>query len=546
MKHIFRLIQSALLIVIFVAGCDTDKLHEMNINPNAVNEIDVNYFLTAAELSMSNNGLRDDRYTDWRTNIGTCAHAVQQLATTSSGGIGADGDKYMDNYVEGFNAPWDHMFAGDGRVTAEIIRQTGPGGYSEGKKINTRHAARILRVLCFHRLTDWYGSIPYFEANKGLEGIFQPKYDKQKDIYADLLKELDEACAGLSTSNPDDGFASADYYFKGDISKWKKFGYSLMLRLAMRISNVDLAKANTYVTKAIAGGVMSSNDDNVVATMADGPSEWTNQNGISRGFYPGDGGQWQSSFLSEKLVNWLQGPDKNSVDDDDPRLMIFTAGIIQWVAAGNDLSKEVVFIETDPLKQRGLPNGLDGAMLNTLMGGPTTPYEHFSAVNPWLLQDNDNYLIMHAAESEFLQAEALERGIGTGIPGTAEEHYNKGVKLAMQMYTIYDPKFVVSDERVAQYLAHYPYGVTKPKLEMIGEQMWASKWFNWWDAWSDWRRTGYPQLTPTNYPGNATNGTILRKLLIPAYEATGNPNYASGATQPDKLTTKVWWDGGPE
>lgn len=540
MKHILRLIQSALLIFIFVAGCDTDKLHDMNINPNAVNEIDVNYFLTAAELSASNNGLRDDRYTDWRTNIGMCAHAIQQLATTSSGGIGADGDKYMENYVEGFNAPWDHFFAGDGRVTAEIIKQTGPGGWYEGRKINTRHAARILRVLCFHRLTDWYGSIPYFEANKGIEGIFQPKYDKQKDIYADLLKELDEACAAMSPTHPDEGFSKADYYFKGDVSKWKKFGYSLMLRLAMRISNVDAAMANTYVTKAIAGGVMSSNEDNVFATMAIGPSEWTNQNGISRGFYPGDGGQWQSSFLSKTLVDWLQGPDKTSTADDDPRLMIFTGGIIQWTA------NEVIYLETDPLKQKGLPNGLDGAMLNTLMGGATIPYEHFSAVNFKMMQDDEPYQIMNAAESEFLQAEALIRGIGTGIPGTAEEHYNKGVKLAMQMYTVYDPSLAVSDAQVAQYLATYPFGVTKPALEMIGEQMWACKWMNWWDAWSDYRRTGFPQLVPTNYPGNATNGQIPTKLLIPAYEATGNPNYASGATQPDRLTTKVWWDGGPE
>lgn len=538
MKHILRLIQSALLIFIFVAGCDTEKLHEMNINPNAVNQIDVNYFLTAAELSASNNGLRDDRYTDWRTNIGMCAHAIQQLASTSTGTISV-GDKYLENDVEPSNAPWDHFFAGDGRVTAEIIKQTGPGGWFEGRKINTRHAARILRVLCFHRLTDWYGSIPYFEANKGLEGIFQPKYDKQKAIYADLLKELDEACTAMSPSHPDEGFKKADYYFKGDIAKWKKFGYSLMLRLAMRVSNVDAAMANTWVTKAIQGGVMSGNADNVIATMALGPSEWTNQNGISRGFYPGDGGQWSSSFLSKTLVDWLMGTDKNSTADDDPRLMIFTAGIIKWTAT------EVVFLETDPLKQKGLPNGLDGAMLNTLMDGPTTPYEHFSAVNPLMMQDDEPYMVMHAAESEFLQAEALERGIGSGISGTAKEHYEKGVKLAMQMYTVYDPSFVVTDARVENYLATYPYG-SKPALEMIGEQMWASKWMNWWDAWSDYRRTGFPQLVPTNYPGNATNGQIPTKLTIPAYEATGNPNYAAGATQPDRLVGKVWWDGGPE
>lgn len=539
MKHIFKLIQSALLIIIVAAGCDTDNLHEMNINPNAVNEIGVTYFLTAAELSAGNNGLRDDRYTDWRTNIGMCAHAIQHFASTSTGTISV-GDKYLENDVEPSNAPWDHFFAGDGRTTREIIKQTGPGGRYEGTNINTRNAARILRVLCFHRLTDWYGSIPYFEANQGHEGIFQPQYDKQKAIYTDLLKELDEACAALSTSNPDEGFTKADIIFKGDVAKWKKWGYSLMMRLAMRVSNVDAAMANTYVSKAVAGGLMSTNDDNVWVPMALGPSEWTNQNGISRGFYPGDGGQWQSSFLSKTMVDWLMGPDKNSVTDDDPRLMIFTGGIVEWTA------NALIPIETDPLKQKGLPNGLDQSMLNSLMGGEIIQYQTFSAVNFVMMQDDEPYQVMNAAESEFLLAEALERNIGTGITGTAEEHYNKGVKLAMQLYTKYDASLVVTDERVAQYLALYPYGVTKPELEMIGEQMWASKYMNWWDAWSDWRRTGFPQLTPTNYPGNGTNGQIPTKLQIPAYEASGNPNYKTGATQPDKLVGKVWWDGGPE
>jgi hypothetical protein len=209
-------------------------------------------------------------------------------------------------------------------------------------------------------------------------------------------------------------------------------------------------------------------------------------------------------------------------------------------------ANEVIYIETNPLNQRGLPNGLDGAMLNSLMGGPTVPREHFSAVNPKMMQDDEPYQIMNAAESEFLLAEALVRGIGTGISGTAQQHYNNGVKLAMQMYTIYDPTFVVTDAQVNTYLATYPYGVTKPALEMIGEQMWLCKWMNWWDAWSDYRRTGFPILVPTNYPGNATNGQIPTKLTIPAYEATGNPNYATGATQPDRLIGKVWWDGGPE
>jgi hypothetical protein len=152
-------------------------------------------------------------------------------------------------------------------------------------------------------------------------------------------------------------------------------------------------------------------------------------------------------------------------------------------------------------------------------------------------------MLMNHAEVEFLMAEAIERGIGT-VPGTAKSHYEAGVKSAMQMYTPFDASLAVSDARVATYLATYPYGVTKPAKAMIGDQMWVSHFMNWYEAWSDWRRSGYPALVPVNYPGNDTGGTIPRKLRLPATEVTGNPNYATGATMPDELTTKVWWDGG--
>ena len=81
---------------------------------------------------------------------------------------------------------------------------------------------------------------------------------------------------------------------------------------------------------------------------------------------------------------------------------------------------------------------------------------------------------------------------------------------------------------------------------MIGEQLWVSKFMNWWEAWSDWRRTGYPVLVPVNYPSNITSGEIPTKLRLLPNEAVDNPNYETGATKPDDLTGKVWWDGGPE
>lgn len=538
MKLIYKTFLSVLLASFLITGCDTEALHDLNINPNAVNQIDLNYFLTAAELGVTGSGNSGTAYTDQRTNIGMCAHAIQQLAFAGGNGVGDCGDKYVDNDDQVSTAPFDYWITDVGKTTAEIIRQAGPGGYAEGKKINTLQAARILRVLTFHRLTDFYGSIPYSEANRGVDGIFFPKYDKQKDIYTDLLKELDEATAAISTSNADDGFAAADIVYYGDIAKWKKFGYSLMLRLAMRISNVAPEMSNTYITKAIAGGVFTSNDDNMWVQMADGPSEWWNQNSISRSFYVGD--REQESLLSKTFIDWLKGDNKNDVSDDDPRLMICSGGLADWTP------QAWTPIDVNPLDQKGMPNGYDQSMLDILEGHAVDQWHEYSRVNFLMLQRSEPYMLMNVAEVEFLQAEALERGLGSGITGTAKAHYEKGVKDAMQMYTLYDASLTVSDAQVANYLSIYPYGVKKPALEMIGEQMWASHFLNWYEAWSDWRRTGYPALTPVNYKGNDTNGTIPVRLRYPNSEISGNPNFASTSTKPDLITTKVWWDGGEE
>jgi hypothetical protein len=535
MKQLNKTLLAGVLTVLLVAGCDTDDLRDLDIPPQAVNQINLNFLFTAAELGAASGGSSgDNRYIDWRTNIGFASYAIQHLANGGTGGI-APGDRYTENF-ETNNAPFEFLYGDQLKNLAEIIRQTGPGGWDEGKKNNLRQASRILRAFLFHRLTDYYGSVPYFEANKGVDRIFFPKYDKQKEIYADLLKELDEATAALAATNDPEGFDVADIIYDGDIEKWRKWGYALMLRLAMRVSNVDATMANTYVAKA-AGKGFSSNDDNAWVPMALTPSEWWNQNGISRAFYPGDGGQ--PTFMSKTLIDWLKGDDAGSTADDDPRLMILTGGKGVWSVNG--------WAPTDvnPLTQKGMPNGMDGPMLNAYEGKTVVPDTEYSKINYLLLQRDDPYMLMNYGEVELLLAEAAERGIG-GVTN-AETHYNEGVKASMQMYTPYDETLVVSDAQVAAYLAAHPYeGTTEQKLEMIGEQLWVNKFMNWWEAWADWRRTGYPVLVPTNYPGNETNGQIPVRLRYPNAEVSGNPNFADGATQPNTFLTKVWWDEGPE
>ncbi|MBX2842815.1 MAG: SusD/RagB family nutrient-binding outer membrane lipoprotein [Flammeovirgaceae bacterium] len=527
MRYIYKFIFSGLALLIPLVGCDTNKLHDLNINPQALDEINMNFLFSAAQLGAASGGSEgDNRYIDWRTNIGYCSYWVQHLANAGGGGL-ASGDKYFEN-VESDNAPWEFIYGGQLKNLNEVLKQTGEGGFEEGGKKNTREAARILRAFLFQRLTDYYGNIPYSAALQGIEGDLFPAYDNQQAIYNALFSELEQAGAAISSSNKDDGFAAADMIFQGDVDKWKKWANSIMLRMAMRMSNVDAATAGTMVTKALSGaGVFTSNDDIPWVPMSETPSEWTNQNGISRAFISGDGGQ--SRVMSKTLIDVLKGDNANDAADDDPRLMIFSEGVNG---------------DTDPLVQEGMPNGLDAGTLDEYTGIVSSdPNVLFSRLNVAFIDRDDPYMLMSYAEMELLQAEAAERGIGT-VSGTAKAHYEAGVRAAMQMYEPFDPTLAVSDAAVDTYLATYPYtdgGASS--LEMIGTQMWLSKFLNWWEAWSDFRRTGFPNLTPINYPGNITNGTIPRRLKYPTHEnATNSDNIASGGTSPDTHLGKVWWD----
>lgn len=497
-------------------SCDNQELIDLNVNPQAITQIDPNFLLTSAQLGSASGGSRgDNRYIDWRTNMGMCAHAIQHIANVG-GGI-APGDKYTDN-GETNTAPWEFLYTDVLQNLTEIIRQTSEGGYAAGKNKNLREAARILRAYNFMRLTDYYGNIPYEEAMRGVsDAIFYPKYTPQSVIYADLLKEVSEATSAISPSNGDEGFGKADLFYAGDVAKWKKFGNTLLLRMAMRVSNVDQAMASSYATKAIQGGLMTSNDDIAKIKTDLGPSEWTNQNGISRAFAQGDGGQ--PSPLSATLVDFLKS--KN-----DPRLSILSGGVGGKATLSAD--------------EKGLPNGLDAGTLQTFLGkAGANVMEEFSVINPKLLDDNEDYVFVNYSEAEFLLAEAAARNIGGAT--NAEAHFRAGVAAAVQQYAIYDASFAVSKADADAFANSLAYN----GVESIFEQMWVSKFFNWWDAWADWRRTGFPKLTPVNYQGNVTGGTIPRKLRIPGSElAINGDNFEAGGSLPNEYTTKVWWDGG--
>jgi hypothetical protein len=239
------------------------------------------------------------------------------------------------------------------------------------------------------------------------------------------------------------------------------------------------------------------------------------------------------------------GPNKGITTDDDPRLMIISGGVGTWGVPGGVSTFTPVANGTDPLNQRGMPNGMNSSLLLS-QESVANPDAVYSKINIKFLDFDDPYMMMNYGEVQFLLAEAAERGLGGLSAAQAPTFYNNGVKASMQMYTPYDATLAVSDVTATAYLTANPYVPGATGLSMTGTQIWVNHFLNWYEAWGDWRRTQLPVLTPVNYPGNVTGATIPVRLKYPNREVSGNPNFAATATNPNLYTTKVWWAGGPE
>jgi hypothetical protein len=426
---------------------------------------------------------------------------MQHLATTTSYWTG---DKYMRN--DGYaSSQIDRDYPNTIKTIEDMLLQV----EQEELPAEMEAIVRILRVFVFHRVTDLYGDVPYSEAGKAIIGdILAPKYDKQEDIYADMLNELEVSAAALGSGIS--GFGSADLMFQGDQTKWKKFANSLMLRLALRMSNVDPAGAQAWSTKAISGGVMTSNADIAFIQLQTGP-ESINQSGLGQVF------QVDDASLSKTLVDALSG---------DPRLPILGARRSDESTAIADL--------------KGFPNGLDLTMLAANTGEANeNNYAHPNR----MLVGLDGYTVFQTyAEVELMIAEAALKG---WVSGDVEQHYNAGVTAAMKMYEgLYGTAAAVADGDITTFLQNNPYDAANG-MEQISTQHWIATFFNEYETYSNWRRTGFPVLTPVNYPGNETNGTIPRRMTYSTSDQSNNAaNYNDAVTSqgPDKMTTRIWWD----
>jgi Starch-binding associating with outer membrane len=191
-----------------------------------------------------------------------------------------------------------------------------------------------------------------------------------------------------------------------------------------------------------------------------------------------------------------------------------------------------------------MPFGFDNSTISTqVTKNALASFYDFSQVDRTRMTKNTTPTFMvTAAQTQLLLAEAAQRGWVTGT--TAEAFYNKGVRLHMEQLALYDAGAAVPAASIDAYLLANPYTAAKA-LEQINTQYWIASFLNGPEAFANFRRSGFPVLTPNPFPGKAIKGTFIRRLTYPNSEISVNKvnvDAAIGRQGADDLDSRVWWD----
>jgi hypothetical protein len=415
-----------------------------------------------------------------------------------------DEDKYIER--SGVSGGWWYY----NQALADFQRMMDAGAAASAP--NWDAVGRIMKSYTFSVMTDAMGDIPYSEALQG-DSTLQPKYDTQQAVYTGLFADLKTAAGEINVSPTATGFATGDIMYGGfapavQMDNWRKFANSLRLRLAMHLTNVDAATAQSEAAAAVAAGVFTSNDDNAqVVYLASSPNQnpvYTNVHVANRDDYG------MGKTYVDSLKNW-----------NDPRLPIFA-----------QLNKDTIVANRT---YEGLPNGLNDGE------GPKLFY--ISRIGAyWRETPNAPLSLLTYSEVLFLEAEAAERGY---IAGNPAQLYADAIRASMDQYGIStaDANTYLAQPQVA----YDAKGATQAgHLEQIAYQKWVSLFMQGMEAWTEVRRTQVPTIIPGCH---AVFRHMPERLPYEDQEAVLNGSNmdaavsAQGFSASNDLQTPLWFTG---
>lgn len=496
------------ILLVLISSCTKD-FNALNVDPNNPTDVPATTLMTYAQ----HEGIDQELGEGWmnHTYLGPWSQIFAKIQYI-------DEDRYIFRSAN-INGFWWTTYARQLKDFAVIIEKAQADDFKDLEGV-----AKILKAYFFQRTTDVWGDIPYTEALKGDEDELSPKYDTQQSIYMDLIAEIKDAVVMLADADGEQ-LAKCDLIYGGDVDAWRKFGNSLLLRIYMRMSGADAATAQAGIEAVVASGIyMQSNADNATMQL--------------------DGTKPYRNGLMESLETRTdQGSSKTMIDlllsMNDPRLPIYAQDIDDDYGKGQYDGPDTIFV--------GQINGDSGA-------GPKQSTISLLGV-PIAYDPKAPYQIFDYADVCFILAEAAVKGWNAG--GTAQSWYEAGIKASLEQWSelalnspmaqFKDAAEITADE-IDEYLQGdlVKYDAAKG-MEQIATQRWIALFPNGVQAYSVYRRTGYPkvietyELPETAYPGL---GVPLRFPYPTDEEARNSENClaAKAGITDDMYGKPVWWD----
>lgn len=540
---------------LFFASCSDEYMENMNTDPSKAATIDPNAQLTTAQLQTYGDLSMMEIYRNYHYAF------TQQLMgcwnTTNYGGRHTLDNNEMSRI-------WTSFYTQSLKNIIDAQYRTA----EDAEKVNINSVLRIYRVYLMSIITDTYGDAPFSEAGLGfLEGKFNPKYDKQEDIYNAFFLELEDA---VNKIDPTKDKVTGDLIYAGDVTKWQQLANSLRLRFAMRISNVNPTKAQTEFENALAanGGVITdASSDALIKYMtiafSFGQEAYSDYRGnsLSQLLFGNDPAN-NPSYLCSTFFNQLY-------NSGDPRTFkisrCYYDGLMSATSPDNrvDITQEMIekgidFSPRDPgaYSWEPWPTGYDSDICAELaVNNPSVTATMAREVEPKLannfLKSDNPGVVMTSAEVKFLMAEATVKKWNVGS-ALAEDLYKQGVRAAMDFLTDNYGCTATTDAEFDTFIqGRGTFGHTdNQKLEAINTQAWILHFTNPAECWANVRRSGYPKLkSPAEYGFGQylTGGTeIPVRLCYPVLESSYNKKSYNEAIErmggTDNWHSLLWWD----
>lgn len=468
-------------LLIFIAcstlwSCMTDEQYEdLNRDPKNPTIVEADYLFTNAIVSLS------DVLASPSVNINIFRFIAQYFTSTT----------YLDepNYDLTQRAIpqnfWSEIFRDvifDVRDAKAIVEASVE--LSQGEKDARLAQLEVIEVYAWQVLVDTFGDIPYSQALQA-QKFPLPAYDDAATIYEDLIARIMVAQDQIDAGQ---GFVDADVLYKGDMAKWDKFASSLLLRLGMRLSEVNPSLAKEAATAAIEDGVFMSNSD------------------------------------TAQLIYTSTTPNTNPLWED-----LVQSGRSDFVVA-NTVVDYLNALE-DPRRSAYFDDNLDGIYVGGVYGGSNS-FPTVSHVGEMFHDPTLPGILLDYAEVEFHLAEAAERNF---IEGSAEDHYNTAIAASILYWG-------GTSAEVIEYLGQPEVAYSSDNWEtQLGLQFWIAMYNNPFQGWTVWRKFDDPQL---NRPAD-TGLPVPLRYTYPVNEQNLNEvNYlaASEAIGGDEQQTSIFWD----